>query len=164
MESQPGSTENTQQLMENLDQKVALLYEYQCIMASYSAIQRDYGCGEKLSEVEAHTLGFIYDKEGVSAKQLAADTIRTKGAVSQILAKLEQKGMIYRESVPDNKRMNYIYTTDRGKLACRVHRSYDRDRMMVMMNQLLIKCSADEIDGFFKVLGCRVEIIRREIQ
>ena len=52
-------------------------------------IPQDYGTGEEYTSVEVHTLKHIADNPGITVTELARDYAKTKGAISQILKKLE---------------------------------------------------------------------------
>jgi len=155
---------NVQSALENLNDKVDIIYKHQSLMAEYSSTPRDYGTGYLMTEVEAHTIGFIDNQQGITATELADQTHRTKGAISQLIAKLEAKGLVRREVEPNNKRTYRIYLTDEGQRACEIHRAYDRTSMLVMINSILEKCSMEEIDSFFKVLSRRNEIIEAQLR
>ena len=155
---------NVQSALKNLNEKVDIIYKHQSLLSEYSSTPRDYGTGYLMTEVEAHTIGFIDDQCGITATELAEQTHRTKGAISQLIAKLEAKGLVRREAEETNKRTYRIYLTDEGKRACEIHRAYDRTQMLVMINDILQKCTLEEIDSFFKVLNRRNEIIEHQLR
>lgn len=152
---------NIRDTMEGLDEKVEIIYKNQSLLFEYSGIARDYGKGFLMTEVEAHTLGYISKQEGLTATQLSAITLRTKGAVSMLLNKLEQKGLIERRNKGSDKKQRKIYLTAKGKQAVSIHRAYDREKMLIMLNALLQECTMDEVDHFFKVLDCRNRILKK---
>lgn len=150
---------NTQDVLASLDDKVDLLYRYQSIMGEYSSIPRDYGIGFLMSEVEAHTLGYIEQEEGLTSKRLAEITNRTKGTISQTVSALEKRELIYRQVNPDNKREQQLFVTEKGKQVCSQHRAYDREQTFNILNELSKTCTSEEIDAFFKVLYYRSQIL-----
>ena len=150
--------------LNDLNEKVDIIYKHQCLLADYSSTPRDYGTGYLMTEIEAHTLGFISNQYGITATQLALETNRTKGAVSQLISKLESKGLVERVNEPDNKRIYRIYLTEEGKRACEIHRAYDRANMLDMINKMLQECTAEDIESFFKVLKCRNKIFERNYE
>ena len=155
---------SVQSALNNLNEKVDIIYKHQSLLSEYSSTPGDYGTGYLMTEVEAHTIGFIDDQCGITATELAEQTHRTKGAISQLIAKLEAKGLVRREAEETNKRTYRIYLTDEGKRACEIHRAYDRTQMLVMINDILQKCTLEEIDSFFKVLNRRNEIIEHQLR
>lgn len=151
----------TRTIMSNLDEKVEIIYRHQTLMSDYSSIPRDYGTGYLMSEVEAHTLGYIQEETGLTATRLAEITNRTKGTISQVVGKLEDQGLIYREVNPDNKREYRLFVTEEGLRFCIQHKAYDRERTLWIISELLHSCTPEEIDAFFKILLCRTEIFSR---
>ncbi len=163
--SMPADTsQSIQNTLDGLDEKVAVIYKHQCLLADYSSIPRDYGTGYLMTEIEAHTLGFISDQYGITATQLAVATNRTKGAVSQLISKLESKGLVRRVNEPDNKKIYRIYLTEEGQRACNIHRAYDRAKMLEMINKMLLECTLEDIESFFKVLRCRNRIFEKNYE
>ncbi len=58
---------------------------------------RDYGCGRKLFPAEIQGVEIIARWPGLSAKELSLKLGVTKGAVSQLLSRLEKKGLVTKE-------------------------------------------------------------------
>ena len=100
---------------------------------------------------EAHTLTKIDDQPGITVSQLAAHYSRTNGAMSQLVSKLEKKGLIMRKMVED-LRNAHLYTTPIGKELSRVHRLYDCESTRKTRENIGTSCTPEEIDTFFKVL------------
>lgn len=148
----------------DLNEIVDIIYKHQYLLAEYSSIPRDYGNGFLMTEVEAHTLGFIRDQEGITVTKLARNTHRTKGGISKLISKLESKGLVKRVNEPNNKRTYRLYLTEDGEQACETHREYDRTYMLIMLNKLLKECTEDEIKSFLKVLTCRSIIIEKQLE
>lgn len=155
---------SVQNTLDSLNEKVDIIYKHQSLLADYSSTPRDYGIGYLMTEVEVHTLGFILDQEGIAATQLAMYTNRTKGAISQLISKLEAKGLVKRVNEPNNKRMYRLYLTPEGHRACEIHRAYDRAGMLDMINEMLQDCTMEEIEGFFKVMKCRNRILEKKYE
>ncbi len=148
----------------DLNEKADLIFRNQYLLAEYSSIPRDYGNGYLMTEVEAHTLGFISDQEGITATELARNTHRTKGGISKLISKLEGKGFVKRVNEINNRRTYRLYLTEDGKRACETHRDYDREHMLIMINLMLEDCTTDEILAFFKVLATRNRIIDKQFE
>jgi len=155
---------NIQKTLEDLNEKVDIIYKHQSLLAEYSSTPRDYGTGYLMTEIEAHTLGFIMDQDGITVTQLAHNTNRTKGAISQLISKLESKGLVHRVNEPNNKRIYRLYLTEEGQRASEIHRAYDRTNMLIMINKMLRECTMEEIDSFFKVLSCRNRIFEKNYE
>ncbi|MCI2000383.1 MAG: MarR family transcriptional regulator [Clostridia bacterium] len=128
-----------------------------------SKISHDYGTGETYTAVEVHTLKRIADNSGTTVTELAKEYVKTKGAISQILKKLESKGLIYREVSEDNDNKYHLYLTDKGKELDSVHRAYDKIHFGESMDKVREQFSQDDINLTFSVLETWLNI-RRNIQ
>lgn len=88
-----------------------------------------FGMDEDLFEAEIHMIKDIKDNEGIHVTGLAEKLNVTKGAVSQILKKLEKKGMIVKERDASNQSRLLLALTPRGEeayeLHARLHREFD---------------------------------------
>ena len=110
-------------------------YEYADLIYRYAQIavkddyMLDYGTGELYTHVEVHTVSLIEDNPGITASEIADRNYRTKGAVSQILNKLEEKSLIRREKDSHNGRRTCLYVTPKGLELSRKHKEYDDEKM-----------------------------------
>ena len=77
-----------------LSPRADLVYSFVTVYNSYINELRDYGTGLMINMVEVHTLTMIADNPGITVNELSKMWNRTKGAVSQNVAKLEKKGLI----------------------------------------------------------------------
>ena len=98
---------------------------YQQVGQDYYKIQRNYGTGELYTPTEVHLVTRIEENPGITAKRIAEDTCRTKSAVSQMIAKLEDKGLVCREKDPGNGKQHLLYVTAKGKKLSQYHKAYD---------------------------------------
>jgi DNA-binding MarR family transcriptional regulator len=78
---------------------------------------RDYGTNEQLHEAEIHMIKAIKEHEGIHVMGLADLLGVTKGAVSQIIMKLERKGMIVKDVDPHNLSRLWLRVTPVGETA-----------------------------------------------
>ena len=98
---------------------------YQQVGQDYYKTLRDYGTGELYTSTEVHMVTRIEESPGITASKIAEDTLRTKSAVSQMIAKLETKGLVYREKDPNNGKQHFLYVTEKGKHLSMCHKAYD---------------------------------------
>ena len=94
------------------------------VLGKASAIQRKprrYGLQEKLYPAEVHMVMLIgqYPKFGVT--ELAAKAGTTKGAVSQMIQRLVNKGLIRKSASSASGRRVVLELTNRGKVAYYSH-------------------------------------------
>ncbi|MBU1276238.1 MAG: MarR family transcriptional regulator [Proteobacteria bacterium] len=77
----------------------------------------DYGTGEKISAAEIHAIEAIGRNRGINVTGLARILVVTKGAVSQIVKKLEDRGYVAKFKAPDNDKEVLLKLAPRGKTA-----------------------------------------------
>lgn len=128
-----------------------LLYRFVVRYYTHSAKSKDYGYGPPVTMAEVHTTTKIDDQPGITISRLAAHYSRTNSAMSQLVSKLEKKGLVVRKMATD-LRNTHLYTTPVGKELCRVHRLYDCENARKTRAAIEAYCSQEEIDTFFKVL------------
>lgn len=145
----------------NLNKKVDAVYRHSTLMERYSAISRDYGEEIILTESEAHILGYVCEMEEATVTELAQYSFRTKGTMSKMLKKLEEKGMVQRVKRDDNRKWIYVSPTEYGKRANAIHQAYDRTATSVMLEDLLKSCSLEEVESFYKVTQARIDYLVR---
>ena len=69
----------------------------------------------KLYPSEIHLIDVIAKGQDINASKMAARLGVTKGAVSQTLARLEKKGILYKTKDPQNKNELTVHFTQLGK-------------------------------------------------
>lgn len=148
--------------LKNLDEKVEAVYRHASLMFDYSNRMQDYGNGCFMSEVEAHTLWYICKHDRVTVTHLAAETFRTKGTISKLLKRLEEKGLIDREQKEENRKWVYFYATDEGRKVNDLHQSYDCIKTLEMVNTLLEDCTLEEVESFYKVTQLRIKFLTNQ--
>ena len=126
-------------------------------------VPQDYGTGEEYTSVEVHTLKHIADNPGITVTELARDYAKTKGAISQILKKLENKALVYRQSDPTNDNKALLYLTEKGRVLDAAHRKYDAVSFGESMDQVRMKFSDEEVNVAFSVMETWLGV-RREVQ
>lgn len=81
----------------------------------------DFGVGILINPSEIHAVAKLCDHGPMSLTELAERTFVSKGAVSQLVARLEKKGLVYRETAPDNQSKQILHPTELGKKAQKGH-------------------------------------------
>ena len=146
-------TQELNLLYHQLSSKANYLYKFVNLFKSSFHRPRDYdNTGRLINMVEIHDLTFIDDNPGVTATTIADVTLRTRGAVSQVLAKLEGIGLIRRVPCRDNGKTMHIYTTEEGKKLSDAHKRFDVRMLRAMHNVLLEEYAQEQIDCFYDVL------------
>lgn len=121
----------------------------------------DYGTGETFTSVELHTLKYIADHPGINAAQIADDFGRTKGAISQLLKKLEQKGLLIKTPSPEADNRQLLELSAHGKEVNEVHKRYDADHFGESMAIVRNEYSDEQIDRAFDILTCWLKARRQ---
>lgn len=89
-------------------------------------------CGDlMLTQPEIHTVVSIGDQEGIGVTQLAKLRGITKGAVSQMIYKLVDKGLVEKHVSPASDAAVSLFLTDKGKQArSEHHKMHENQRIM----------------------------------
>jgi DNA-binding MarR family transcriptional regulator len=128
---------------------------FQFIIQTYDRlnVSRDYGTGESIHMIEAHTLTLIDDHPGITVTEIARHWRRTKGTISLRVSKLEKKGFIRRQKEDGNDKAIHFYITDEGKKLSIAHKLYDSIANSKYLQHLLENCSSEEVEIFYNVLS-----------
>ena len=84
-------------------------------------VPQHFGVDELVTRAEIHLVASIARNEGRSVTELAQEKGVTKGAISQLLAKLESKGLIEKKVDPANTSRLLIGLTPKGHVANETH-------------------------------------------
>ena len=123
---------------------------FQQAIASYYAELHDYGTGELYTSTEVHLVTRIEENPGITAAKIAEQTCRTKSAVSQMVSKLEAKGLIYREKDPNNGKQQFLFVTEKGKHLSLCHKAYDEANMP--LEQMVEQFGLDSLEKFADIM------------
>jgi DNA-binding MarR family transcriptional regulator len=82
---------------------------------------RYFGVPELMHASEIHMVMHIGDNPGVHVSELARIAGVTRGAVSQLVGKLEKKGLITKTEDPENSLKTVPVLTNKGKVAYYAH-------------------------------------------
>jgi len=126
-----------------------------------STVHLDYGTGEKFTSTEVHTLSYIVDNPGISVTQLANDTGKTKGAISQMVKKLVEKDLIRRVGSPVSDRTAQLYATEAGMTLHTAHKQYDTISFGKGYKALCEMYTPDEVNAAWVILDSWVKIRRQ---
>jgi len=126
---------------------------------------RYYGIDVSLFPSEIHMINKIKQNEGIHVTGLANILKVTKGAVSQIIMKLEKKGLIRKEKDISNQSKLVLKLTDKGEIAYTNHEKFHK-KIDAMVNEI-VKDASEENAKFFKdvliTLEERLELFKEEV-
>lgn len=109
---------------------------------------RTFGEAGPLTPSEIHTIDAIGCDEGILMGQLADRLGVTKGAVTQIVTRLEAKGLVKRASHPEDFRSIVVSLSEQGKSAYRCH----EELHINIYNQVINQLDRQEIEVFERIL------------
>ena len=82
----------------------------------------DYGTGDRLSPVEAHTIRAVGENQGLNLTALAAIMKVTKATMSERVKKLARQGMLRKSRALDNRKEILITLAEKGRI---VHENHE---------------------------------------
>lgn len=106
-------------------QKISRLMER--IIHKYNQVEkikRYYGSDVLLSRAEIHTISAVGDYSNINVTTLAKLLGVTKGAESQMIYKLVDKGFVNKQVSPNSDTEVCLTLTDKGKIAYNKHMEY----------------------------------------
>ena len=135
---------------------------YQQVSQDHCKTLRDYGTGELYTSTEVHMVSRIEENPGITAAKIAECTYRTKSAVSQMLAKLEAKGLIYKEKDPSNGKQQFLYVTPKGKHLSLCHKAYDEKN--TLLEELIELFGWDAVEKYADITQYMIRYMQRRCQ
>lgn len=114
----------------------------------------DHGTGDLLYASEINTLEIIGKSPGINFTQIARKRGVTKGAVSQIVAKLVRKGLVVKKQALDNGKTVLLELTDMGAIAFENHEKFHAkyDSPMIAKLKGMDAEQLDLVAGTFEML------------
>lgn len=116
-----------------------------------------FGAAGPLTPSEIHTIDAIGCEGGILMSELAARLSVTKGAITQIIVRLESKELVRRSPHPHDSRGTTISLTDKGKEAYWEHEHYQAEFYEELRSQL----NADEIKVFEKCVEKLIKFLQK---
>ncbi|WP_181917440.1 MarR family transcriptional regulator [Cohnella sp.] len=116
---------------------------------------RDYGVEDPLFHSEIYTLNEIREHEGIHITALAERCGVTKGAISQVLKKLEQKGLVTKEKDIRNQSRLILKVTPKGEIAYSRHLDYQKQFKKKVVR--VLRDAPDEKVQFIKDFFIKLE-------
>ena len=135
---------------------------YQQVAQNYYKELHDYGTGELYTSTEVHMISKIEENPGITAAKIAECTYRTKSAVSQMLAKLEAKGLIYKEKDPSNGKQQFLYVTPKGKHLSLCHKAYDEKN--IPLEELIELFGRDALEKYAAITQYMIRYMQRRCE
>lgn len=86
-----------------------------------------YSDGMTLYPAQSHMIEIIGENEGVTLTEIAAEYLITKGAVSQIVTFLTEKGLVIKKPLEEGGRKTGLYLSTEGRRILDEHRQRHRE-------------------------------------
>ena len=102
-----------------------------------------------LNVLEWYALRALYRQDGLSASQLATQVCRHPSSMTALLDRMEQKGLVRRQTAPDDRRSVQIFLTEQGQ-ALRKRVLTVAERMEHLLDE---QVSPDDMRAFLRVLS-----------
>lgn len=147
------------QQYDKLSNRADLVYKFVSLYNDYMNGVHDYGVKASVNMLEAHVLTNIFDNPGINSTQLTQYWGKTKGAISQTVTKLVNKGYVRRGEKPEKSKLIPLYATPKGEELAKAHKIYDVLDISDTMQKLRQSCTDDEIEGFYHVLGVYISLM-----
>ncbi len=147
-------------------EKLIIHGKFQSIMALTQKLEKapkKFGTGQLLSHSEIHLIEIIGDNDDLSVTDIANALGITKGAVSQSLKRLEQKGFSFKETDPKNLSRSIVMLTAKGFTAFWAHRHWHETMDGGFLNYME-ELSKEEIDIIVNFMEKVEDFLKRRIQ
>ena len=147
-------------LLHQTNHRFGIVYDFVTVCSSMMNISHEFLPGISLTIVEMNAVVQIADHPGITATDLCKKWNRTRGAISQILKKVEEKNLIYRMSRESNDKCKLLYPTETGiLLRDRAKKNELEDNTRIFSELLYMNCSPQELEHFYKVIDIYTKII-----
>ena len=112
------------------------LFEFSQIQFQNQNTAMHYGSNDMLFMAEVHMVQDIGDFEGITITELAHQKGKSKSAISQMIDKLNQKGLILKEKHPGGNKQIALYLSDEGKSIYKYHKNLDKKEYKKLLDKL----------------------------
>lgn len=123
----------------------------------------DYGNGVVLSRPEIHTITLVNNEPGISVTGVAKKRGITKGAASQMIYKLVDKGMIEKQVSPESDAQVSLFLTELGREENRLHDKYHAQhaepiyQALAGLDEKTFKTFVEVMETFDKSMDSRLD-------
>jgi len=110
-----------------------------------------FGTDVDIHMAEIHTIMAINNHEGIHVGGLAECLGVTKGSVSELLRRLERKGLAYKAKDPLKMTRLNVFLTEKGKLAHHTHMGF-HSQLDNLVDEVMQPLTGEELANFVEVL------------
>ena len=109
------------------------------IVNKYNSLEKypaKFGAKHALYHSERHMIDRIGESPGMNVTELAKASGVTKGAISQVITKLQRKGVVRRSKRSDNDKEVLIELTNAGKTFHQEHQTVHHESTRLLLEEL----------------------------
>lgn len=145
--------------MHKIAKKYLLLFEK---ISNISRQARSFDTDVDIYRSEIHIIQLIGDQSELYISEISKLIGVTKGTVSQIVKRLETKGLVNKKMDATNNTRQIARLTDKGRTAYKAHNRYHNEQHAEMENYLK-SLDASQIEALETFLNLAQEIIEDHI-
>lgn len=120
---------------------------------------RNYGTDVQLSSTEIFLIKIVQENPGCHITGAAEKTGVSKAAVSQMVQRLEHKGIMQKRVSPDNRSKYLLLLTPKGEIAHREHMRIEKDGQERIL-KIIQQYSTNNLDVIIDFLNKTTESIK----
>lgn len=151
-------------LLRSLNQRPGRMIQLSSLLHCQAINPLQYDSEFSITTTESGLLFFIGNNPGVTNGTLATQFGRTKGAISQIVKRLEASGYITREQNPNDAKSYNLYTTVLGNKLMHAINEYDVYNENSMLQKLLRNSSHSDVQTFFRMVDLYIALLIPQVK
>lgn len=155
--------EDMEMTMKVVNQRPGRMIQLASLLNRYNSKPKYYGDNDSITLIEQGILFYIYSNPGVNSYTLCEQFGRTRGAISQLIHKLEEKNYIQREASPNDAKSFCFYPTLAGLQLINKINENDKQNPNGTLLKLLDLCSIEDIQTFFRMIDIYINILIMQI-
>lgn len=155
----PNTDNALNDLLSYVNHNTGALSSFVILFYSQMSTPIDIGLEKKVTIIEMSILMSIAENPGITGTELSHIWHKTKGAISQLIKKLEEKELIYRIKSNKDSKVYFLHPTQKGIEVKDIYFKRDLYMTSKIIEQLLKTCTKDEIRGFYNVIKAYSNLI-----
>lgn len=155
----PNTDNDLNDLLSYVNHNTGALSSFVILFYSQMSTPIDIGLEKKVTIIEMSILISIAKNSGITVTELSRIWHKTKGAISQLIKKLEEKELIYRIKSNKDSKVYFLHPTQKGIEVKDIYFKRDLYMSSKIIEQLLKTCTKDEIRSFYNVIKAYSNLI-----
>ena len=154
-----SNSNELKQILHSINHRVGALHDFVMVCTSMINVSVPYRNGIQLTAGEAMTVVLIAENPGITASALCIKWRRSRGNISQLLKKIEAKGLIIKRIKPNSNKEIALFPTDEGLRLYHQYMMNDSEDSTNIAKKLMETCTIEELKDFYKVIDCYTKIL-----